>query len=101
MEIQRYSVNQEHIATLLSWIPKEIAIPEIQRPFVWDSTKVRDLIDSLYQGYPIGYLIAWHNPNINLKNGKISEGKKILIDGQQRVVALSASILGNKVVDKD
>ena len=43
-------------------------IPEIQGPFVWDASKVRYFIDSLYQGYPIGYLIAWCNPNVkNLK----------------------------------
>jgi len=102
MEIAKYAVNQHLIETVLAWvIAEEIAIPEIQRPFVWDSTKVRDLIDSLYNGYPIGYLITWHNPNVKLKDGRFSEGKKILIDGQQRVVALSASILGNKVVDKD
>jgi len=102
METTKYSVNQQLIETVLAWVKSdEIAIPEIQRPFVWDSTKVRDLIDSLYNGYPIGYLIAWHNPNIKLKNGKIAEGKKILIDGQQRVVALSASILSNKVINKD
>jgi hypothetical protein len=56
----------------------EIAIPEIQRPFVWDSSQVRDLLDSLYQGFPIGYLI----------------------DGQQRVTALTAAILGQPVVHK-
>ena len=102
METTKYSVNQQLIETILSWVKSdEVTIPEIQRPFVWDSTKVRDLIDSLYNGYPIGYLIAWHNPNLKLKDGKIAEGKKILIDGQQRVVALSASILGNKVINKD
>ncbi|MDE0529031.1 MAG: DUF262 domain-containing protein [Truepera sp.] len=42
----------------------QIAIPEIQRPFVWDSTKVWNLLDSLYQGYPVGYLIAWRNPTV-------------------------------------
>ena len=42
-----------------SFAEGEIAIPEIQRPFVWDASKVRDLMDSLYQGYPIGYLIVW------------------------------------------
>jgi hypothetical protein len=102
MEIAKYSVNQNLIETVLAWVNSgEVAIPEIQRPFVWDSTKVRDLIDSLYNGYPIGYLITWHNPNIKLKDGRFSDGKKILIDGQQRVVAISAAILGNKVMDKD
>ncbi len=53
MSIQQYSVNQHPIQTLLTWIKSgEIAIPEIQRPFVWSATKVRDLIDSLYEGYP-------------------------------------------------
>lgn len=102
METQEYSVNQYSIEIILAWVKAgEIAIPEIQRPFVWDSTKVRDLIDSLYQGYPIGYLITWKNPNVRLKDGKISEGKKILIDGQQRVIALSATILGSYVINKD
>ena len=75
MSIQQYSVNQHPIQTLLTWIESgEIAIPEIQRPFVWDATKVRDLIDSLYEGYPIGYLIAWRNPTVKLKDGTSSEG---------------------------
>ncbi len=100
--MQKYSVNQHLIGTVLSWINSgEIAIPEIQRPFVWDATKVRDLIDSLYQGYPIGYLIIWRNPSIRLKDGRMSEGKKILIDGQQRVIALEAAILSNYVINKE
>lgn len=99
--MQKYSVNQHLIETLLTWVKSgEIAIPEIQRPFVWDSSKVRDLMDSLYQGFPIGYVIAWRNPNIRLKDGSMSEGKKILIDGQQRVTALTAAILGEYVIDK-
>ena len=99
--MQKYSVNQQLIETVLAWVKSgEIAIPEIQRPFVWDSSKVRDLMDSLYQGYPVGYVIAWKNPNIRLKDGSLSEGKKILIDGQQRVTALTAAILGEYVVDK-
>jgi len=99
--MQKYSVNQQLIETLLAWVKSgEIAIPEIQRPFVWDSSKVRDLMDSLYQGYPVGYVIAWKNPNVRLKDGSLSEGKKILIDGQQRVTALTAAILGEYVIDK-
>lgn len=99
--MQKYSVNQQLIETILAWVnSREIAIPEIQRPFVWKSSKVRDLMDSLYQGYPIGYLIAWRNPNVRLKDGSLSEGKKVLIDGQQRVTALTAAILGQYVIDK-
>ena len=102
MSSQKYSVNQHLIETILSWVKSgEIAIPEIQRPFVWDSTKVRDLLDSLYQGYPVGYIIAWRNPNIKLKDGTLAEGKKILIDGQQRVTALRAAIAGEQVINQD
>lgn len=102
MKTQKYSVNQHLIETILAWVNSgEIAIPEIQRPFVWDSSKVRDLMDSLYQGYPIGYLIAWRNPNVKLKDGTTSEGKKVLIDGQQRVTALTAAVLGQYIIDQD
>lgn len=98
----KYAVNSYDVSTVLAWIRSgEIAIPEIQRPFVWDSTKVRDLMDSLYQGYPIGYLIAWKNPEVRLKDGSLSEGKKVLIDGQQRVTALTAALLGQKVVTSE
>ena len=100
--MQKYSVNQHLTETILTWVKSgEIAIPEIQRPFVWNSTKVRDLMDSLYQGYPIGYLIIWRNPDVRLKNGKTADGKKILIDGQQRVIALEAAILGEYVINKE
>jgi hypothetical protein len=101
MPTARYNVNQYALESILSWVQSgEIAIPEIQRPFVWDSTKVRDLMDSLYQGYPIGYLIAWRNPSVRLKDGSQSDGKKVLIDGQQRVTALTAAVLGQYVINK-
>lgn len=102
MSTQRYSVTPHPIETLLTWVKSgEIAIPEIQRPFVWEATKVRNLLDSLYQGYPVGYLIAWRNPNVKLKDGTTSTGKRILIDGQQRVTALMASLLGVEVLNED
>ena len=98
----KYDVNNNSIQSLLNWIRDgDIAIPEIQRPFVWDSTKVRDLIDSLYEGFPVGYIIVWKNPDVRLKDGTISSGKKILIDGQQRITALQAAIVGEKVVGSD
>jgi hypothetical protein len=99
---QLYSVTPQPIDTILTWVKsKEIAIPEIQRPFVWENTKVRDLLDSLYQGFPVGYLITWRNPNVKLKDGSISVGKRVLIDGQQRVTALMASLLGISVLNKN
>src|SRR4051794_26860023 len=102
MATQRYTVTPHPIETLLTWVKSgEIAIPEIQRPFVWEATKVRNLLDSLYRGYPVGYLIAWRNPTVKLKDGSPSAGKRILIDGQQRVTALMAALLGEHVVNKD
>lgn len=101
MATQRYTVTPHPIETLLTWVKSgEIAIPEIQRPFVWNARKVRALLDSLYQGYPVGYLIAWRNPTIRLKDGTLSAGKRILIDGQQRVTALMAALLGREVLTK-
>jgi uncharacterized protein with ParB-like and HNH nuclease domain len=68
MTTQRYSVTQPPIENLFAWIRSgEIAIPEIQPPFVWDAIKVRDLLDSLFEGYPVGYLISWRNPDVKLK----------------------------------
>ena len=99
--MQKYSVNQFLVSNILSWVQEgQIAIPEIQRPFVWSTTKVRDLMDSLYRGYPIGYIIAWKNPDVRLKDGSVSTGKKVLIDGQQRITALKAAVLGHRVIDK-
>ena len=71
------------------------------RPFVWEPDKVTELIDSLYNGYPIGYIITWQSPNVKLKDGSSSMGKKILIDGQQRITALRAAILGETVKNRD
>lgn len=98
----QYSVNNYSVDNIISWINSgEIAIPEMQRPFVWDSTKVRDLIDSLYKGYPIGYIIIWKNPDVKLKDGTLSIGKKIVIDGQQRITALTAAITGREVINQE
>lgn len=98
----KFEVNNVTVSTLLGYVEgKIIAIPEIQRPFVWDSTKVRDLIDSLYNGYPVGYIITWKSPDIKLKDGSRSEGKQILIDGQQRITALTAALLGQEVLNSN
>ena len=98
----QYSVNNVTVENVLGFIKnKEIATPEIQRPFVWKSDQIRDLIDSLYNGYPIGYLIIWQNPDTIDKNGAKTIGRKIMIDGQQRITALMSSILGLHVLDKN
>lgn len=98
----KFEVNNVSVNTLLGYVKDgTIAIPEIQRPFVWASTKVRDLIDSLYKGYPVGYIITWKNPDVKLKDGSKSEGKQILIDGQQRITALTAALLGQQVLNNN
>ncbi|MFD2924828.1 GmrSD restriction endonuclease domain-containing protein [Halobacillus naozhouensis] len=100
--MSNYQVNNTSVNALISWIEQDIvAIPEIQRPFVWKPSKVRDLMDSLYNDYPVGYIITWQNPDARLKDGTVSHGKKILIDGQQRVTAIMAAISGKEVVDNN
>lgn len=102
MQVEKYNPNSLSVSAILGLIASgDIAIPEIQRPFVWKKTQVRDLLDSLYKGYPTGYLIIWKNPNVRLKDGSISAGKKILIDGQQRVTALMTAIAGIPVINSD
>lgn len=97
----KYSVTQSAVTQLLSDVKSDkIAIPELQRPFVWDSIKVRDLMDSLYKGYPVGYLITWQSVGAKLKGGKVAAHQQILIDGQQRVTALRAAVAGMSVINK-
>ena len=98
----KYSINSLTVGSILGLIEAgTIAIPEIQRPFVWKRSKVRDLIDSMYNGYPTGYIIRWQSPNVKIKGGGESSGKFLLIDGQQRITALMTSILGIKIIDED
>ena len=102
MDFEKYVPNSMQVGSLLGAINNgDIAIPEIQRPFVWRKTQVRDLLDSLYKGYPTGYLIIWKSHDVKLKDGSKSVGKKILIDGQQRVTALMTAVAGIPVIDSN
>lgn len=83
----------------------ELGLPELQRPFVWKDTKVRDLFDSMMRGYPIGYLMLWECPDTG-KNRTIGTGthsyespKEVIIDGQQRLTSLFAVMKGRKVLN--
>ena len=99
---EKFTLLQYPISGILGLIETEqFVIPEIQRPFVWKRSQVRDLIDSLYNGYPTGYIITWKNPDVKTKDGGVSNGKHVLIDGQQRVTALMAAIAGREVLDED
>lgn len=102
LSYDKYSVTQYSVSSILGYIEAgDIAIPEIQRPFVWKGRQVRDLIDSLYNGYPTGYLIIWQNPDVRLKNGGSAVGKKVLIDGQQRITALMTAIAGCPILTEN
>lgn len=99
--MSKYKVTQSAVSQLLADVRREeIAIPELQRPFVWDTVKVRDLMDSLYKGYPVGYLITWQSIGAHLKGGQVAAHQQILIDGQQRITALRAAVAGLDVIDK-
>lgn len=95
----KYEVKQTAVSQVLADVRSDkIAIPELQRPFVWKTWQVRDLLDSLYNGYPVGYLITWQSVGAKLKGGEVAAHQQILIDGQQRVTALRAAIAGQTVV---
>ena len=80
-----------------------IGLPDIQRPFVWKDTKVRDLFDSMYKGYPVGYFLFWANANIEGTKGIGTATKQkhptlLIVDGQQRLTSLYAVVKGQVVI---
>ena len=85
-----------------------IGLPDLQRPFVWPDSKVRDLLDSMLKGYPVGYIMLWSSPE-EYENAKhIGDNEKtykepddLVIDGQQRLTALLAALYGTRVRDKN
>ncbi len=83
-----------------------IALPDLQRPFVWEDTKVRDLLNSLFVGFPVGTLVFWHTSNDKEARALGAErpalrATTLVIDGQQRLTSLYAVMRGIKVVGKD
>lgn len=78
-----------------------IGLPDIQRPFVWKNAKVRNLLDSMYRGYPVGHLLFWENDAGSKGIGTDSKQKiprLLIVDGQQRLTSLYAVIKGMPVV---
>lgn len=81
----------------------DIGLPDIQRPFVWKNAKVRDLFDSMYKGYPIGYFLFWQNGlvksdrNIGIDT-KQKTPRLVIVDGQQRLTSLYAVVKNVKVL---
>ena len=85
-----------------------IGLPDLQRPFVWPDSKVRNLFDSMMKGFPIGYVMLWASPTDYNNTKSIGIGEKqfkrpddLVIDGQQRLTSLLAAITGTKVLDKN
>ena len=89
-------------------IEGRVGLPDLQRPFVWKDSDVRDLLDSMLKGYPIGYCILWEAPDdqedkkssIGLNDKSYSTPKELVIDGQQRLTALVSSLYGIPVKDQ-
>ena len=100
-------ITDYKIGTLIEEIESgKLGLPDLQRPFVWPNSKVRDLFDSMIKGYPIGYLMLWDSPTKNEDIRQIGENthgykspKQLIVDGQQRLTSLFAVITGNKVSD--
>ena len=86
----------------------KIGLPDLQRPFVWPDSKVRDLLDSMLKGYPVGYIMLWSSPEEYENSKHIGGNEKaykepddLVIDGQQRLTALLAALHGTRVRDKN
>jgi hypothetical protein len=85
----------------------DIGLPDIQRPFVWSNAKVRDLFDSMYRGFPVGYLLFWENADvagvrpIGTDRKQRQAPSRLIVDGQQRLTSLFAVFRGRPVLDED
>lgn len=83
----------------------DIGLPDIQRPFVWSHTKVRNLFDSMYRGFPVGYLLFWSNAGVGVR--QIGDGTKqssprlLIVDGQQRLTSLYSVLRGKPVLNEN
>lgn len=83
-----------------------IGLPDLQRPFVWKDKKVRELLDSMLKGFPIGFVMLWESPAEFVNKKQIGNNDKdwqtprdLVIDGQQRLTALLAAIKGVQIKD--
>lgn len=85
----------------------DIGLPDIQRPFVWKPTRVRDLFDSMFRGFPVGYLLFWANEHLEGTKAIGTEDKQhrvprlLIVDGQQRLTSLYSVLRGQQVVNAD
>ncbi len=101
---QRFSHTQYPINALVEQIDSgQLSLPDLQRPFVWSRSRVRELFDSLYNGYPAGYFLFWSTPapvdshKVATSQGA-SSGLKMIVDGQQRLTSLYSVMKAREVV---
>ena len=83
-------------------------LPELQRPYVWADSKVRDLLDSMFKGYPVGYVMLWDSPDdfkhsraVGTEDKAYTMPDDLVIDGQQRLTGLLSAMYGIEIVDKN
>lgn len=107
MAVTLFKDTTYNLSTLLDEIRRgEIALPDIQRPFIWKTPKVRDLFDSMYQGFPVGFLLFWATgAEVGARqigtDGKESAPRLLIVDGQQRLTSLYAVLTGRPVLRED
>lgn len=105
MTTQRFSHTQYPIEALVAQIDTgDLSLPDLQRPFVWKRSRVRDLFDSLYHGYPAGYFLFWSTPAPVDSHGVAgaktnTSGLKMIVDGQQRLTSLYCVVKGRPIDD--
>lgn len=109
MAKELFTPINRHVGDLLKDVQTgRIGLPDLQRPFVWKDNKVRELLDSMLKGFPIGFVMLWESPvdfdnksQIGIGEKAFSSPRDLVIDGQQRLTALLAAIKGIKIKDAD
>lgn len=101
-----YKDTTYSVRTLVDEIGRgRIALPDLQRPFVWSASQVRNLFDSMYRGYPVGYLLFWETgadtSRRSIGSAQTDSAAHLVIDGQQRTTALYTVLTGGEVLGKD
>jgi len=105
MPTKAFKTSSYSVKALLDEIDNHfIGLPDIQRPFVWKKSQVRDLFDSMYKGYPVGFLLFWETPYKSHAIGtgaKQNEFRRLVLDGQQRLTSLYAVVKNKEILHKD
>jgi len=104
---QQFSHTQYPITHLVEQIDNgDLELPDLQRPFVWERARIRDLFDSLYKGYPAGYFLFWSTTNLVDSHSVATSQRgntipKMIVDGQQRLTSLYAVVKGKAIINSN